>query len=115
MSFGHDPDDALREICIWPEVVRHGPKLWSTNNWRTHCLKNCGAPADVRISMNLRLSPKDHDEDHDKQALQRYSSTTTANEGLQIEVTTTSASWLRNMLEATFLSGTYHSHQNMLT
>ena len=83
--------------CL-PCCLHDFPLWW--RHWRTHCLKNCGAPADVRIWVKLRLCPKDYDEDHNKHSKDTLRLLPTR--GFKSNLLTTSVSWLRNMLEATF-------------
>ena len=56
-----DPDDVLRGLRIWPEVVVYGSKLFSMNNRRTYCIKHCNVPQEARISVKLYASPEAYD------------------------------------------------------
>ena len=96
--------------CL-PCCLHDFPLWW--RHWRTHCLKNCGAPADVRIWVKLRLRPKDYDEDqneHSKDTFRRLLTT----RGFKSKLRQASVGW-EICWRRRFLSGTHRSHQNMLT
>ena len=71
-----DPDEVLSALKMYPEVVLHGDRLYSMNNRRTHCLKNCAAPKAARIWVRLYHSPHDYDKFYGYGAFDRYYRTT---------------------------------------
>ena len=44
-----DPDEVLSAPKLYPEVVLHGPHLYSIYNRRAHCPKNHAAPRAAKI------------------------------------------------------------------
>ena len=43
----YDPDDVVRGLRIWPEVIVYGGKLFSMINRRTYCIKHCNVPQEA--------------------------------------------------------------------
>ena len=79
-----DPDEVLNALGIWPEVVLHGDRLYSMNNRRAYCIKNCIAPDGVRFWVKLYHSPDDYDRAYGRNAFGKYYSTTCAGESITL-------------------------------
>jgi hypothetical protein len=75
-EMGDDPDEVLSALRIWPEVVMHGGRLFSINNRRAYCIKQCDAPELSRISVELYLSPHDYDRNYGPGSFKKYYETT---------------------------------------
>jgi len=84
-KFGDDPDPVLAALKIWLVVVVHGGKVFSINNRRAWCIKNCDAPARARIWVKLFPSPGDYNQCYGPGSFERYYSTTC--EGKSITLT----------------------------
>jgi hypothetical protein len=85
LKLGDDPDEVLNALRIYPEVVLHGQKYFSVNNWRTYCVRHCDAHESVRIWVKLYLSPQAYNNAHGANAFADYYTTTC--EGQRITVT----------------------------
>ena len=79
-----DPDEVLSALNISPEVVFHGGCVFSMNNRRAYCIKNCAAPKGARIWVQLYHSPDEYDKAHGHGAFDKYYSTTSGGENITV-------------------------------
>lgn len=79
-----DPDEVLSTLRIWPEVVLHSDRVFSMNNRRLFCIKNCAAPRDCRVWVKLYHSPDDYDQVYGRGAFDKYYTTTCSGEHITV-------------------------------